>query len=272
MNMPETYSYTRLFRSKFFAPCREILRQAKRPLKVGEIAQRLHQDYPDLQWPGRWSSIYVVLNRACMLPGTHILLVQTTPIRLYQYTGDDTTPDLLEPTIEAPAEELFDSAENKAYAELSAKIKDIISSMNEYAFEELVNRLIVQMGFGKKYKTTPKSGDSGVDGIIYGDELGLNTIYVQAKHYKPENIVGRPAIHQFIGALDGRNGIFVTSSSFSKQAHEAAQKPGIALIDGDRLVELLIRHNIGIIERRTFILHDVDTSYYEELNEMYAPS
>ena len=202
MNMPETYSYTRLFRSKFFAPCREILRQAKRPLKVGEIAQRLHQDYPDLQWQGRWSSIYVVLNRACMLPGTHILLVQTTPIRLYQYTGDDTTPDLLEPTIEAPAEELFDSAENKAYAELSAKIKDIISNMNEYAFEELVNRLIVQMGFGKKYKTTPKSGDSGVDGIIYGDELGLNTIYVQAKHYKPENIVGRPAIHQFIGSND----------------------------------------------------------------------
>lgn len=44
-----------------------------------------------------------------------------------------------------------------------------------------------------------RSGDSGIDGIIKEDRLGLDTIYVQAKRW--EAPVGQPEIQKFAGAL-----------------------------------------------------------------------
>jgi len=50
-------------------------------------------------------------------------------------------------------------------------------------------------------RSSGKSGDGGIDGIIKEDRLGLESIYVQAKRW--EATVGRPTIQQFAGALHG---------------------------------------------------------------------
>ena len=68
-----------------------------------------------------------------------------------------------------------------------------------------------------------KSGDGGIDGIIKEDKLGLDIIYIQAKRW--ENVVGRPEIQKFAGALLGqkaKKGIFITTSGYSQEAIEYA--------------------------------------------------
>jgi mrr restriction system protein len=46
---------------------------------------------------------------------------------------------------------------------------------------------------------------TGVDGIIDEDELGLSKIYIQAKRYKDGSNIGRQEIQQFIGAISNKN-------------------------------------------------------------------
>ena len=101
--------------------------------------------------------------------------------------------------------------------------------------------LLVKMGYGGTRKDAGKAiggkGDEGIDGIIKEDRLGLDIIYIQAKKW--ENTVGRPEIQKFAGALQGqraRKGIFITTSNFSREAHDYASRieSKIVLIDGDK--------------------------------------
>ena len=82
------------------------------------------------------------------------------------------------------------------------------------------------MGYGGSIKDAGKamgkSGDEGIDGTIKEDKLGLDIIYIQAKRWKPGNVVGRPEIQKFVGALAGqgaKKGIFITTSSFTNEAN-----------------------------------------------------
>lgn len=90
-------------------------------------------------------------------------------------------------------------------------------------FESIVVELLVKMGYGGSKKDAGtaigRSGDEGIHGIIKQDKLGLDVVYLQAKKW--EGTVGRPEIHKFVGALKGQGankGIFITTSSFSKEA------------------------------------------------------
>ena len=89
---------------------------------------------------------------------------------------------------------------------LSQELLQKIKSCSPTFFENLVVELLVKMGYGGTIKdagqSIGQSGDEGIDGIIKEDRLGLDVIYIQAKWM--ENVVGRPEIHKFIGALDGQ--------------------------------------------------------------------
>jgi restriction system protein len=74
-------------------------------------------------------------------------------------------------------------------------------------------------------KVIGKSGDGGIDGVIKEDRLGLDLLYIQAKRWDNAT-VGRPEIQKFVGALHGKRakkGIFITSSTLSKDALEYAE-------------------------------------------------
>ena len=127
------------------------------------------------------------------------------------------------------------------------------------------------MGYGGSRQDAGKaigqSGDEGIDGIIKEDRLGLDIIYIQAKRW--ENTVGRPEIQKFAGALQGqraKKGIFITTSSFSKDAHEYASRidSKIVLIDGERLAQLMIDHNLGVSPMATYEIKKVDSDYFTE--------
>lgn len=99
------------------------------------------------------------------------------------------------------------------------------------------------------------------------DQLGLDIIYLQAKRW--EEVVGRPEIQKFAGALLGQNarkGIFVTTSSFTKEARDYVRRldSKIILIDGAQFPELMIDHNVGVTTAARYEIGRVDPAYSAE--------
>ena len=97
----------------------------------------------------------------------------------------------------------------------------------------------------------------------------MDNIYIQAKRYAISNVIGRPTIQQFVGALDGQKaskGVFITTSSYSNEAKEYAVKASkkIVLIDGEALARYMIEYNVGVSIRRTFEIKRIDTDYFDD--------
>lgn len=176
----------------------------------------------------------------------------------------DATPD---ETIQA-AEALFNRT-------LRYELLERVHSLSPTFFEQLVVDLIVAMGYGGSRgaiaERTQRSADGGIDGIVNQDPLGLDVVYIQAKKYSPENVVGRPAIQQFAGALVGYGapkGVFMTTSTFSDVARKFAQQvpQKIILIDGVRLTDLMIQYDVGVRVERTISIKRLDLDYFEEID------
>ena len=86
---------------------------------------------------------------------------------------------------------------------LKAELRQKIMDSSPAFFEELVLRLLVEMGYGRSLldaEVLGRSGDGGIDGIIKEDELGLSLIYIQAK--RQQDNVSVPQVRDFTGALD----------------------------------------------------------------------
>jgi restriction system protein len=156
---------------------------------------------------------------------------------------------------------------------LSREVIEAVLSLSPARFEQLVVDLLLAMGYGggdlERGLQTSLSGDGGIDGIINEDELGLDAVYVQAKRYAVDNKVGRPALNAFVGSLTGEGatkGVFVTTSDFSRDAMEyvARVQQRIVLINGDRLARLMIKHEVGVRPRKTYVLRSVDEDYFSD--------
>lgn len=104
--------------------------------------------------------------------------------------------------------------------------------------------------------------------MINQDRLGIERVYVQAKRYAEANVVGRPAVQGFVGALHhagAAGGVFITTSRFSPEAVSFASSihPRVILIDGARLGQLMVKHRIGVQERQVFHVVQVDEDFFE---------
>lgn len=170
---------------------------------------------------------------------------------------------------------------NSAYQELNGQLADeLMSNIMEQEpsfFERLVVELLEKMGYGSEIENagevTGKPGDEGIDGIIRQDTLGFDKIYVQAKRWTDDHIVGEPDIQQFAGALMGKGatkGLFITTSHFSKKAVDYVAKhmsAKIVLIDGARLTNLMIQNGLGVSTIYTFAIKRIDSDYFDDGNE-----
>ncbi|MPZ71559.1 MAG: restriction endonuclease, partial [Actinobacteria bacterium] len=114
------------------------------------------------------------------------------------------------------------------------RVKYSISSLLSRAqppvfLERLALRLLAAMGYGGREALTEhtgKPGDSGLDGLVRQDALGLELVGVQAKRYDKGATVNRPEIQAFVGALQGAQtsrGVFVTTGRFSPGARKFAE-------------------------------------------------
>lgn len=170
-----------------------------------------------------------------------------------------------------PPNERIEEAYAQLNESLAVELREQMAKMDPFRFEQLVVDLLFAMGYGgsreEAAQVTKKTGDGGIDGIINEDRLGLDVIYVQAKRW--QNNVGSVEIRNFIGALSehhANKGVFITTSDFVPTARESARKVSqkVILIDGQRLAELMIEHNIGVATTRTIALKRIDSDYFEE--------
>ncbi|MBM4434809.1 MAG: restriction endonuclease [Chloroflexi bacterium] len=154
---------------------------------------------------------------------------------------------------------------------LGRDLLDVLKRVSPRFFERLVIDLLLKMGYGGSRadasRLVGKPGDEGIDGTISEDKLGLDVVYVQAKRW--EGAVGRPVVQAFAGSLQGfraQKGVFITTSHFTADAREYAGQiqNKIVLIDGARLVDLMIEHNVGVETARTFELKKIDHDYFDD--------
>ena len=141
-------------------------------------------------------------------------------------------------------------------------------------FERVVLQVLKAMGYGSDaddaLRHVGKSGDEGIDGRINQDPLGLDQICVQAKRYAVDRPVDRVAIQAFIGSLAGHGvtkGIFITTSYFKGTAEEFVTRGSptkIVLVDGEQLIDLMLRHRIGTRVKETYEVFEIDQNYFDE--------
>ena len=174
---------------------------------------------------------------------------------------------------EQTPEENLDKAYKRIRKSLASELLQNVVDLSPTFFERLVVELLVKMGYGGSIKDAGKaigkSGDEGIDGTIKEDKLGLDIIYIQAKRWKPGNVVGRPELHKFVGALAGqgaKKGIFITTSNFTKEALDYTPKneTKIVLIDGEQLAQLMIDYNLGCTTQQIYELKKIDSDYFGE--------
>lgn len=203
-----------------------------------------------------------------------IYLQQFQDFRDFLQKGQSNTTDLIttaEPSSNTPDEILQDAYET-IRRELAAEILDRLLKGSPEFFENVVVELLVAMGYGGSRQDAGerigKSGDGGIDGIIKEDRLGLDAIYIQAKRWQGN--VGRPEIQKFVGALQGqraRKGVFMTTSSFSADAIDYVSRIDVkvVLLDGIKIANLMIDHDVGVSVESTFVLKRIDSDYFEEV-------
>lgn len=210
-------------------------------------------------------------------------IINTTYLKKYPLFVEFATPRRAgstggnEPTVtsdDISPQDALDEAFNTIQKALKDDILDAVMNQTPEFFEKLVVDLLVAMGYGgsriENSEVTRYSGDEGIDGIIKEDRLGFDKIYLQAKRWEPERTVGRPEIQKFVGALTGQGaskGAFISTASFSKDAREYADKQHackIVLIDGIRLAELMIEHNLGVTVESSYEIKRIDSDYFNE--------
>lgn len=171
-------------------------------------------------------------------------------------------------------DEIMEGAFRSSREALADELLDRIKNCTPAYFERIVVQLLIKMGYGgsreEAGQAVGQTGDGGIDGVINEDRLGLDAIYVQAKRWDGRS-VGPEDIRGFIGALDNKEGahkgVFITTSAFTQSAVETAKKSRsykIVLIDGQRLADLMIEHDLGVSVAATYRLKRIDSDFFQE--------
>ncbi|MFC3100399.1 restriction endonuclease [Altererythrobacter lauratis] len=203
-------------------------------------------------------------------------LDQFEEFRRFKQRGKKSDGDITIPQTQADASASPEDVLTAAYQQITdAFITELIDRLiagSPAFFEKAIVELLLAMGYGGSSvdagRAIGKAGDDGVDGVIDQDPLGVDQIYIQAKRYKPDNIVGPAAIREFFGALSmkkAQKGIFVTTSGFTKSALETATQIGgrIVLIDGHQLGRLMVRYNVGCRDKYALHVKDFDEDFFD---------
>lgn len=130
------------------------------------------------------------------------------------------------------------------------KLLSQLKKMEPEGFEQLINLLLVRMGF-EEVETTDYRNDGGIDvrgTLVVGDVIRTK-MAIQVKRYSSQNIQA-PVVREVRGSLGTHEqGLIITTSDFSAGARAEAERNDaipIGLMNGRQLVRLLVEHEVGI--------------------------
>ena len=151
-----------------------------------------------------------------------------------------------------------------------ASIQELLETMDPIAFEHLIKQLLEAMNYQNVTVTSP-SNDKGVD-VVADIELGITSVreVVQAKRQKTN--IQRPVLDALRGSLyrfQAVRGTIITTGNFSKgtvQVAFEAGAPPITLINGEKLIDLLLEYGLGV-RNRTIDLLELDADAFVQVLE-----
>ena len=162
---------------------------------------------------------------------------------------------------EKPKED-FEDPQNLLHDE---NLLEVLLRLPPEGFERVCQRLLREAGF-QEVKVTGKSSDGGIDGygILEVNPFVSFNVLFQSKRYK--GAVSSSQVRDFRGAMQGRadKGIIITTGSFTSDAKKEARRDGappIELVDGQKLVEMFEKLNLGVIPKNVY---QVDPDFFEE--------
>ena len=165
-----------------------------------------------------------------------------------------------EPVAEQVAEGT--GAPSKDYRE---EVLELLLAIPPAGFERLSQRLLREAGF-TQVVVTGQSGDGGIDGfgILQVNPLVSFKVLFQCKRYAKS--VAPSQVRDFRGAMSGRadKGIIITTGTFTAEARREATRDGappIELIDGEKLIDMLEKLELGLRAVTTF---EVEHSFFNE--------
>lgn len=148
------------------------------------------------------------------------------------------------------------------------KLREKLHSMDPFRFEYFIADLLQAIGY-EQVEVTKRSGDKGIDivaNLTVGGITNVKTV-IQVKRYKPSNKLSGKYITQLRGSAEvDQRGLIITTSSFTKDAREEAKAPNkmpVSLVNGERLIELLFKYEVGI-KKESVDIYSVQTDYFEE--------
>lgn len=156
-----------------------------------------------------------------------------------------------------------DTPQADAESELAAYLA-VLQGLTAKGFEHYCLRVLREAGF-ERLEVTGRSNDGGIDGegVLQVNDLVSFSVVFQCKKWQAS--IPPKEIRDLRGAMAGRaeKAIFLTTSRFTVNAREEAERPGAAqieLVDGEKLFEIAGKYKLGLRPRTVF---DVDTAFFE---------
>lgn len=138
-------------------------------------------------------------------------------------------------------------------------------SLPPAGFERLAQRLLRESGF-TQVVVTGQSGDGGIDGfgILQVNPLVSFKVLFQCKRYAKSVVPSQ--VRDFRGAMSGRadKGIIITTGTFTQEAKREATRDGappIELIDGEKLIDMLEKLELGL---KAVTTYEVEHTFFNE--------
>lgn len=155
---------------------------------------------------------------------------------------------------ESSADELLD--------DFKIKLQSAIANLSPAKFEQFSRALLTKMGVQFTDKGTQITNDGGIDGYGYhldSNDFRTTRVVIQCKRFN-SSAVTEPDINQFLGAMNkfkADYGVFITNGRFTNKARDAAREGSpITLIDGNELINLVIKYQLYITPVTTYVLDD----------------
>lgn len=150
-------------------------------------------------------------------------------------------------------------------SESETTLLDVLRALPPAGFERVSQRLLRESGF-ERVIVTGQSNDGGIDGhgILQVNPFVSFTVLFQCKRYI--GTVSASQVRDFRGAMMGRadKGIIITTGTFTTEAKKEARRDGappIELVDGEQLVRMFERLELGVKPKTVY---EVDDAFFDE--------
>ena len=180
-------------------------------------------------------------------------------------TALDTSIEATETLAESDAGQSETLAPDQEDVDYRSKLSGILKSLAPAGFERLCQRLLREAGF-EQVIVTGKSNDGGIDGhgvLVLNPFVSFRVLF-QCKRYAGSVVPAQ--VRDFRGAMQGRadKGLILTTGTFTVEARREANRDGappIELVDGEKLIELFERLELGLKPMTTY---EIDESFFSE--------